>query len=149
MIAFFRNLVVREFWLKLFSLALAILIWKIVSPHVPGKETANLPGKSTELTGTYFNVSLGVVSSAGDVHDFKVSPSSIEVTVRAEPEIFKKLQATDIHAQVDLTGIEAAQDLRKRIEVVTPPGVAVVRCEPDQADVIVPPKKESAQSETQ
>jgi len=43
---------------------------------------------------------------------------------------------------VGLSDIVAAQDLRNRVEVSMPPGVALVRVTPSFVDAVVPPKKE-------
>jgi hypothetical protein len=40
---------------------------------------------------------------------------------------------------VDLTGIGAAHDLRKRIEVSAPAGVTHVRVYPEEVQIIFPP----------
>jgi hypothetical protein len=43
---------------------------------------------------------------------------------------------------VNLTGIEVAQDLSKRVDVSSPPGVTLVNVEPADVNVVVPPKKQ-------
>jgi hypothetical protein len=42
---------------------------------------------------------------------------------------------------VDLTGVEAARGLRKRIEITTPAGITLVRVVPEEVEVIVPGKR--------
>ncbi len=143
MINFLRNLFFHDFWLKLFSLALAILIWIIVSPaiHNQTSPAATLTNTATEEKWTFSDIPVLIMSSAADVRDFKVSPNQVEVTVRGEPGILQKIIASDIRAQVDLTGIEAARDLHKRIEVTTPPGITFVDVVPKEVTVLVPPKR--------
>lgn len=46
MISFFHDLIFRNFWLKFFSLGLAILIWITVSLAIR-KETSPSPGPDT------------------------------------------------------------------------------------------------------
>lgn len=143
MIRFLRNLVFRDFWLKLFSLGLAVLVWFLVSPavyHQPNPMAAALSNPRTEEQ-TYFNIEVQVLATAADVRSFKVNPSEVEVTVRGETNLLGQLQAKDIRALVDLTGIESApRGMRKRIEVTTPAGITLVRVIPAEVDVIVPPK---------
>jgi hypothetical protein len=141
MIAFLRNLVVCDFWLKLFSLALAVLIWLTVSfairqevPPATGLGSVN----SEELA--FPNIPVLVVSTAADVRSFKVNPSEVQIKVRGEPKKLRLLQASDIRALVDLTGIESARGLRKRIAVTTPPDVTFVQAIPDEVEIVVPPK---------
>jgi hypothetical protein len=48
------------------------------------------------------------------------------------------LQADQIHAVVNLTGIESSHDLHRRVEVSVPTSVTLVNVEPREVDVIVP-----------
>ena len=135
MIAFLRNLVLHDFWLKLFSLALAILIWILVSPAA-NKRLSPIASFTSDISEqTFTNVPLQVVASAADVRAFKVAPSDVDVTVQGERRLLEGLQTKDIRALVDLTGIESARGLRKQIDIVTPAGITHVRVVPPEADV--------------
>jgi YbbR domain-containing protein len=143
MIAFLRTLLLHDFWLKLFSLVLAILIWVTVSfaihKEVP-PATALTNANSDEQT--YYNIPVYLMTTAADVRDFKVSPSVVAVKVRGEARRLRDLQADEIRALIDLTGIEAApRGLAKRIKVTTPAGITFVQVVPDEVEVIVPPKR--------
>jgi YbbR domain-containing protein len=141
MIKFLRHIFIEDFLLKLFSLVLALLFWLTVSFAIRQKEVSPAPALTlnTEMH-TFFNLPVVVMSSASDARNFKVSPSTVEVTVRGDAKTLANLQSKDIRAIVDLTGIEAARAL-KRIEVSTPAGVTHVRVVPEEVQVIVPPKK--------
>jgi YbbR domain-containing protein len=142
MIGALRNLVVHDFWLKLFSLGLAFLIWYIVSPAAYKKEAspvAALVNASPEQT--FVNVPVLIMSAASDVHDFKVSPNQVTVTVSGDARRLSEIHANDIRALVDLTGVEAARGLRKRIEITTPASITLVRVVPEEVEVIVPGKR--------
>ena len=144
MINFLRHLIVDDFMLKLFSLALALLFWLTVSFAIQQRDGAPPPALTlTTEVRTFFNLPVVVMSSASDVRNFRVSPNQVEVTVRGEPRALQNLQSKDIRAIVDLSGIEAAQNLRKRIEVSTPPGVTHVRIFPEEVQVIIPSKPPS------
>lgn len=144
MIQFLRKLLFHDLWLKLLSLGLAVLIWFMVSSVVRkdiAPATVLAPNSPEEQTQNYINIPVLVVSAASDVRSFKVHPSVVDVTVRGETNLLQNLQPKDIRALVDLTGIESApHGLRKRIEVTTPAGITFVRVDPDQVEVIVPPK---------
>ena len=90
---------------------------------------------------TFDNIPVLVMSTAADVRSFKVSPSQVAVIVRGEGKLLQDLEARDIRALVDLTGIEGARSLHKQIEVTTPRGVTVVQAIPDEVDVIVPSRR--------
>ncbi len=140
MITFIRDLLFKDFWLKLFSLALAVLIWFTVSFAIK-REVSPLP--SLQISSgerTFFNLPVVVMSSAADVRNFRVNPKEVEVTVQGDSKSLNKLQSKEIHVLIDLTDIEPVGDLHKRIEVSTPPGVTHVRVYPQDVQVIFPPK---------
>jgi hypothetical protein len=108
MIAFLRNLLFEDFWLKLFSLALAVLIWFTVT-FVSQKDVR------TE-SRVFSHIPVTVLSAAEDVRNFKVSPSEVAITVQTGVETLQNLQSKDIRAMVDLTGVAAVHELRKPVE---------------------------------
>jgi YbbR domain-containing protein len=132
MIAFLRKLLFEDFLLKLFSLVLAILIWLTVS-FASQKE----PGTDTRV---FSNIPVTIVSSAEDVHNFRVSPASVELTVQGSAKGLQNLQSKDVRALVDLTGVTAARDLRKRLEVSVPTGVTCLRVAPEEVQIVFPPE---------
>jgi len=137
---FLRDLIFKDFWLKLFSLALAVLIRLTVSLAIE-KEVTPIPNLAFQnARRTFFALPISVLSSAQDVHNFKVDPSEVEVMVEGDAQRLERLQAKDIRVIVDLTGIESAADLRKRVDISAPVGVTPVRIAPEQVRVIVPPK---------
>jgi hypothetical protein len=142
MISFLRNLIFHDFILKLFSVGLAVLIWMTVSFAIRKEVSpvANFVGTAPEQR-TFFSVPVIVMSTAADVRDVKVRPSEVEVTVRGESKVVRNLKGAEIRAIVDLTGIESARELRKRIDVSTPVGVALVVVSPEEVQVLVPPKR--------
>jgi hypothetical protein len=133
MIAFLRNLLLEDFWLKLFSLALAALIWFTVS-FVSQKEVR-------PDTRVFSSLPVSVLSAAEDVRNFKVNPEEVEVTVQGDIETLQNLQSKDIRAIVDLTGVAAAHELRERVEVSVPAGVTYLRVVPEAVQVIFPPDR--------
>jgi YbbR domain-containing protein len=145
MISLLRHLVFHDFLLKVFSFALAVLIWFTVTEIQ--KEASPLPRftMNSEVR-TFSNLPVVVMSAAEDVRSFKVYPSEVEVTVQGDARILKNVLSKDIRVIVDLTGVEGSGGLRKRIEVSTPSGVTHVRVEPQEVEVRFPPKTNSPQS---
>jgi len=133
------QLVLNDIWLKLFSLALAVLIWFTINLAIKKELPAVVPMPLAPMEQMVLGkVPVLVVSSAEDSRNVRVSPKEVEVTVQGEGKALKQLKPQDIRALVDLTGIQAAHDLRKRIEVWTPPGVTFGRVEPEEVQVIYP-----------
>jgi YbbR domain-containing protein len=134
MITFLRNLVLEDFWLKLFSLLLAVLLWLTVT-FASRKDV----GIDQRVLSKMLPVT--ILASTEDVHNFRVSPSEVAVTVQGNPKTLQNLQTNDIRAIVDLTGVGAARELRKRIEVLVPAGVTHMRVMPEEVQVIFPPDR--------
>lgn len=136
-----REFFIKDFGWKLFSLALAVVIWvtvSTVSRQPAGGVKVFDQSKERVLT----DLPVTVMSSAADVREFKVSPSVVSVTVRGRPEVVDALTDKEIRPTVDLTEIESAVDLHKRVDVSTPPGVTFVGASPSVVEVVSPPKRE-------
>ena len=80
-----------------------------------------------------------VVSEASDVRYFRVMPATVSVTVSGRPDVMAILQANQIRAVANLTGIESGKEKHRRVDVSTPPGVTLVDVTPPDVDVIIPP----------
>lgn len=136
-----RDFLTKDIGWKLFSLGLAVsLHFTVRAVRQSGGDTGRpLEARSTQ---PYRGVPVLVMSSAADVREFRVDPATVQVTVRGRPETLAQLQEEDIRVTVDLTGIESAQNLKKRVHVSTPPGITLVEVIPEEVNVVVPPKKE-------
>jgi YbbR domain-containing protein len=140
---FLRNLVFGDWLLKIFSLALAILTWLAVSFSLQQKPGA-VPGKPDLSEQPYYDVPITVVSGSADVHDFKTRPSEVDVvTVQGEKTVIQKIERRFIRLQVDLTGATLTNGLKRRVEVITPPGVTCMRVLPEEVEIVLPPVPET------
>jgi YbbR domain-containing protein len=135
MIALLKRLVLKDMWLKLFSLALAALIWSTVSLAIR-KEGPPARSSFQMDKATFFGVPVEVQISASDMHNFRVEPKTVDVTVEGDSDLLNSLQSKDIRATVDLRGTEAGTDLTKRIEVSTPAGLSNVQVNPSEVKII-------------
>jgi YbbR domain-containing protein len=125
-----RHLFLDDFWLKLFSLVLAVVVWLIVT-FASQKEAGTTPR-------VFYNLPVTILSSAEDVRNFRVSPKEVVVTVEGDAKAVQNLRSRDIRALVDLTGVAAARDLRKRVEVSVPAGVTFISVAPEEVQVDFP-----------
>jgi YbbR domain-containing protein len=134
-----RDLLIKDWGWKLFSLFLAAVIWLTVHKIIDPKNTDVTAAGSTF---TYDNLPVRVVSASADVHDFRVAPASVKVTVSGPADIMNKLKIGDVHAVVNLSGATLASDLHLPIEISAPANVTITAIEPDSVLVIVPPPPE-------
>ena len=118
-----------------------MLIWLTVSFAIK-KDVSPVASLTMDVsTRPFSGLPLILLSSAADVRDFKVTPKEVEVTVQGDKRTLDKLEKKDIRVIVDLTGIESARDLRKRIDVSTPAGVTHVKVDPEEVVVTILPKR--------
>lgn len=131
-----RDWITKDFWWKLFSVFLAVAIWLTV--HKIREE----PMVAPTIAGVPLTCSVPVlvVSAASDVRDFHVLPGTVAVKVSGASEVMAMLQANQIHAVVNLTDIATAHNLKRRVEVSTPPGVTLVSVDPPEVGVLFPPR---------
>ncbi|HLX70830.1 MAG TPA: hypothetical protein VKV04_14470 [Verrucomicrobiae bacterium] len=139
MILFVRNLVVKDFWLKLFSLALAVLIWFTIDFSISKEVSpwAELIGRTADET-----VMTVPVIVPPNYHNMSVTPDQVQVTLRGDPKLLDelKLRPEDIRAEVNLSGVQSANGLLRPIEMILPQGVAYTHITPDKVEVGVPLK---------
>lgn len=140
MIIFVRNLVVKDFWLKLFSLVLAVLIWLTVDFSLSKEVSpwAALIGRTadqTDIPGVH------VFAPPMDGRTVTVDPPDVQVTLRGDPKLLKNIRPEDVRAQVNLTGVESASGLRRPVEIILPEGMAYTHVDPAEVEVTVSPNK--------
>jgi YbbR domain-containing protein len=138
MIQFLRQLLFEDFWLKLLSLVLSVLIWLTVKMAIRTEVTPDIGLAGTAISEqTFHNIPVRVVFTAAEARNVRVNPPEVQVTVRAEPRTLQQLHARDIRAEVDLSGIAAARSLHKEIDITLPPGVTRIKTVPADVEVIV------------
>ena len=139
MILFIRNLIAKDFWLKLFSFALAVLIWftikisttKEVSPW------SELIGRTADET-----VMTVPIAVPPNYHNMTVIPDQVQVTLRGDPKLLEelKLRPEYVRAQVNLSGVQSANGLVRPVEMILPEGVAYTHIDPVEVEVGIPSK---------
>jgi YbbR domain-containing protein len=132
-----RDLFIKDWGWKLFSLFLAVAIWLTVH-RILEPEEASLAGRTSTLT--YEDLPVLIVSSAADVSLYRVAPTIVKVTVSGPPEVMDQLQASQVRAMVDLTDIASGSNLRRQVNIFAPPNVTLIRVDPQTVSVIPPAK---------
>jgi YbbR domain-containing protein len=121
MIGFFHRYILHNFWLKVLSLLLAALLWWQISPDQQPAEVA---------------IRAPIVFQHVPAH-LEISNESIpdaQIRVRGPEQIIRHLQASEIHAEIDLADVkpgERTYDLTSQ-QVRHPRDVTVVQVVPSQ-----------------
>lgn len=136
MISSLQDLVLKDFWLKLFSFALATLIWFTIKIAIKNdiSPVASLSLAATEQL-TLHELPIDVLSAPQPARRYIITPGTVEVTVQGEPANLKNLHREDVRVLVDLSDTAAAQSSRRQVEVSTPPGITHVKVEPEEVQI--------------
>jgi YbbR domain-containing protein len=136
MIPLLQDLVLKDFWLKLFSFALATLIWFTVNIAIKNdiSPVASLSLAPTEQA-ILRDLPIAVLSSAQPVGGFSINPKTANVTVQGDAASLRNLRRENVRVLVDLSDNGALQSSRRRLEVSTPAGITHVRVDPEEVEV--------------
>ena len=130
-------LIFGDWLLKFFSISLAVLTWLAVSIPLRQKPV-DVPGKSDLSERSMSDLPVTIVSSDSDVRGFTIRPSEVSITVRGASNVLADLKRENVHVQVDLTSTESIPGMRRRLDVVTPTGVAYMSIDPEQVEIVPP-----------
>jgi hypothetical protein len=131
-----REWLLDDFLWKLFSLLLAVSIWVTVHHLLVGGQVTLPPPNAA--TVTFGNIQVLIMARAADVHNYRVRPEVVSVTVSGSPAAISVVQANSIRVSVDLTDIESAKDLDRPVDVSMPPGISLVSVSPPRVSVVIP-----------
>ncbi len=129
-----RNWFTKDFHWKAFSVLMAIGIWLTVHRESEAP-AARTPGFTEN---TYENVPVLAVSAGADVGNAQLVPRVVSAVISGPPALMSDLNSSQIHAFVNLTGFNSAQNLECDIEIALPPGATVVHVDPPRVTVTLP-----------
>jgi hypothetical protein len=121
------------------SLGLAVAIWLPIRDAISERGGAKVR--------TFDAVAAQIVSSTTDVRGFRVDPEKVSVTVQGPWRMISLLTDHEIHAFVDVTSADISQNFNRQLRIATPPGITLMRVEPADVTVVVPPKSPKASTE--
>jgi hypothetical protein len=135
-----RDWTTKDLTWKLLSLVLAVALW--ITVHDIREAPEAVVPFATVNTVAFANLPVLAVSASADVHNAQITPNVVAVKVSGPSDIIAGLQKSEVHAVVNLTGIDSARRLRLNVEVATPPGVALDKIEPSEVSVTITPPAE-------
>ena len=118
-----RDFILNRFWLKLFSLTLASLLWFAIQSNLVletrPSQYAPRPSETRD-----FRRPIVVTSTTAKRRVFKIEPKEVDVRLGGNPELLRKLKPSDIQTYVNLA--EAPNLIGSfPIEVSVPPEVTL------------------------
>jgi hypothetical protein len=128
-----QELFLKNVGWKLLSLALAVMIWLTVK----GFSTDSVTQTDER---TFLDLPAQIVSGTADGRTFRINPEVVQVTVKGRPDLIKALTAHEIHAFVDVSAVNLTRNSRQRVDVSVPTRITIVKVEPAEVEVVVPPR---------
>jgi YbbR domain-containing protein len=122
-----RELIQRNFWLKLLSLVLAVVAWVMI------RGSEDLSVAQTPILNPVINetaaVPVNVLDQPRDGRIFKITPETVSITVTAESALLRKFTRKDYKAYVDLTETRNPNP-EEEVKMHVPAGVTVLKVVP-------------------
>jgi len=119
----------HNFWLKIFSLGLATIIWFAVHSGITGDLALTNPNAS-RLFRAGLDLPVSIITQPGDARVFKISPKHTTATIVGEEPIVRRMTGKEIKVYVDLTEIKARGQTNGELHVDVPKDVTVTGLEP-------------------
>jgi hypothetical protein len=131
----FRALIQHNFWLKLFSLLLATLIWFAIHFWIDSGNPQPQSPIINPLTREFFRLPVRVLTQPGDARVFKVEPDQVIVTITGEAAVIRDLSAKSIFVYVDLSNIRSVRETNQQVKLDIPKGVTLMDVVPRAVNV--------------
>jgi len=128
-----RDAILQNFWLKLFSLVLATMIWFAIF----GAQSNLRPDRPAlgTVTRKLEQVPITVMKSAADLRAFKVEPSAVEITVSGPLAKVQALTRQQVEVFINLTDMNDTVGPTKKILVHLPADIALLGVAPTEARI--------------
>ncbi|MEO7297403.1 MAG: CdaR family protein [Verrucomicrobiota bacterium] len=134
-----RAFIQHNFWLKLFALLLATLIWFAIHFWIEGGNRQPLNPITNRITRE-IRLPVRVMARSSDGRIFKVEPEEVAVTVTGESALLTTLTLQNMAAFVDLASMRSARETNQLVKLNSPGGVTVVNISPRAVNVeLLPP----------
>ncbi len=133
-----RNIILHNFWWKLFSLLLAALMWLTIDTDFQRNERRVEAARDvvTESRLPFYGIPITLLNSPTNTNQYNITPEMVSVVVGGRDEkALDDLQARKVQAFVDVTDAEDEKQFRRPIQVNVPKDLTVLRGDPSNAIV--------------
>jgi len=124
------NFILRNFWLKFFSIALATVIWLAIHYGIRNEFSIGQLNINNLLAHEYVRVPVAIVVPPGDARAFKITPSEVVVTLVGEEATLRKAARKNIKVNVDLTTFHSRQSAAEELHADVPTNITVLDISP-------------------
>jgi hypothetical protein len=115
----------HNFWLKMFSLGLATMIWVTVHIGIT-RDFALTNPNLTHPSRQFVTLPVSIITQPGDARVFKITPREITATIDGEEPILRRMTGKEIKVYVDLTDVRARGVTNGELRADAPRYVTIV-----------------------
>jgi hypothetical protein len=121
-----HELIFKNFWLKVFSLLLAMTMWYVLHPStgVEGEPTNFQEFFRPAPTTREFRCPVTLLEAPSEKRCFQVEPTFVMVQVSGDSIAVKQLGVEDVQAYVNISTVKEPEGAY-RIETLAPKGITV------------------------
>jgi hypothetical protein len=119
------DLILRNFWLKFFSVALAAVIWLGIHYDIRNELSVS------QLNINNIAVPVAIIAPPGDTRVFKITPNEVVVFAVGDKAALRK----GIRVFVDLTKFHSRQSQSEELHADAPPEINVITISPQTVAV--------------
>lgn len=124
----------HNFWLKIFSLVLATIIW--VTIHIGIKRDISLTNPDpTQASRKLMTLPISIITQPGDARVFKINPTKTQATVMGGEAFIRRMSDKDIRIYVDLTDTKSRGILTNELHSDAPKEITVTDLNPTFVEV--------------
>jgi YbbR domain-containing protein len=130
-----QDLILRNFWLKFFSVALATVIW--LSIHYGIQNESPMRGLSINhlLAQEYIRVPVTIVTPPGDSRVFSVTPNEVVVVAMGDEPALRRAANKNFKVTLDLTDFHSKEPTSMELQSEAPADVTVEEISPSTVTV--------------
>jgi hypothetical protein len=127
--------IVRNFWLKFFSVALATVIWLGIHYGIRSEFSISQLNINNLLAQEYVRVPVTIIKSPGDNRVFRITPTDVVVIAVGEKNSLRNAAQKNIRAYVNLANFHFRQSPAEEVHADVPPDINVLDISPSTAAV--------------
>ncbi|HSH17568.1 MAG TPA: CdaR family protein [Verrucomicrobiae bacterium] len=127
-----RDLILHNFWWKLVSLLVAIIVW---STYYIGGGTFLGALTPDDATSRFEGYRPRLLKRQSDIHRYQFSPEEVTISFSGARELLDRMTFKDIVVYVDVQDYLVGATNSLAVQVRTPPNVKLVSVKPDKLTV--------------
>jgi YbbR domain-containing protein len=130
-----RAVILHNFWLKFFSLALATVIWMAIHYSIEHDFALRESDVKHLVAQKFLRIPVKIVATPGDSRLFKIIPPEVEVVALGEEPVLHSVSPRNIRVHVDLTDFQGRKANDVELHTDVPRDVTVISIHPPVVNV--------------